>query len=338
MIEHGRDIAPRDKLLDQYSALSPLLVNPIIDDEYALRDQAARKAKKQFHRLGQVAVLMIAASAIFTLAEALIPGFVPESVVLRLIAVSVAGIGILLQLYLILTGQKQKWLLNRYASERLRSIKFQSYQTALTAETSEDLQDKADAFLNKAIADLDNELNGGIAVLRAFLPGEAYLEIGAPDTARNPELAELMMSAFTDLRIKYQIRFANSEIERFTSRRRLFNSTQDMVYLAAAVFTFLALGAKLFQPMGIVIETGWIEFLAVSLFIVGATEAILDNALLEEQSQSRYEQYARNVETVLHQSKDANKPAADIIADMEALCLGELAQFCAAAQKISYRF
>jgi len=338
VIEHGRDIAPRDRLLEQYSPLKPLLVNPIIDDEFARRDQAAQTAKKQFHRLGQVAVLMIAASAIFTLAEALVPGLIPKSVILRLIAVSVAGIGILLQLYLILTGQKQKWLLNRYATERLRSIKFQSYQNALMAESTEDLQLKTDAFLNKAIADLDNELNGGIAVLRAFRPEDAYLKISTPKTARSPDLAAMMMSAFQDLRIKYQIRFANSEIERFTSRRRLFNSTQDMVYLAAAIFTFMALGAKLFEPLGVLIATGWMEFLAVSFFIIGATEAILDNALLEEQSQSRYDQYAKDIDMVLQRSKDDTNSAAGIIADMEALCLGELSQFCAAAQKISYRF
>ena len=136
MIEHGRDMFPTPQTVSQFSEIDRLLVNPVIDAPFTARDKAALDAKRQFHRLGQIAVLMIAGSAIFTVADALLPNFVPDSFVLRLIVVSVAGIGILLQLYLIATGQKQKWLLNRYAAERLRSIKFQAYKLAGSVETT----------------------------------------------------------------------------------------------------------------------------------------------------------------------------------------------------------
>ena len=338
MIEHGRDMFPTPQTVSQFSEIDRLLVNPVIDAPFTARDKAALDAKRQFHRLGQIAVLMIAGSAIFTVADALLPNFVPDSFVLRLIVVSVAGIGILLQLYLIATGQKQKWLLNRYAAERLRSIKFQAYKLAGSVETADALPAALDTFFKRSIAALENELNGGIAVLRTFNAAHALIDVAAPKKPANSALNEAALEAYTELRMQYQSRFAQSEIERFTSRRRLFNSTQDMVYLAAAFFTFLALGAKLIEPFGPNIATGGMEFLAVSFFIIGATEAILDHALLEEQSQSRYEQYARDIDALIQNSKNRRRALPDLVDDMESLSLEELGHFCSAAQKISYRF
>lgn len=338
MIEHGRDIFPKAKMLEEFDDLSPLLVNATIDDEFRRRDEMAVKAKRQFHQLGQLAILLIAGSAIFTMAEALIPRVIPDSLILRLIAVAAAGIGVVLQLYLISTGQKHKWLLNRYATERLRSIKFQAYQTGLMATNKDDLKEKSEVFVRRAIADLDNELNGGPSILRRFEADDGYTAVKSPEAPANPGLAQRTLEAYQELRIKYQLVFANSEVERFNTRRRVFNSTQDIIYLIAAILTFLALGVRIYEPLGSLIEIGWIEFLVVSCFVAGATEAILDNALLEEQSQSRYEQYAQHIATILQKSREDEASLFYTVAEMEALCLNELAQFCAAAQKISYRF
>ncbi|MEO1029639.1 MAG: DUF4231 domain-containing protein, partial [Pseudomonadota bacterium] len=179
MIEHGRDMFPRERILSEYPALEPLLTNSIIDEEFTRRDKLAQEGKKAFHTIGQLAVLLVAGSAIFTMAEALIPDVMPNSFILRLIAVAAAGIGIVLQLYIIFTKQKEKWLLNRYASERLRSIKFQAYQVAHKVEDPTNLKEEVDGFLRRAIADLDHELNGGIAILRSFRSSEAYVDAKA---------------------------------------------------------------------------------------------------------------------------------------------------------------
>lgn len=338
MIEHGRDMFPRERILQEYPDLDPLLNNPIIDDEFTRRDKLAIEGKKTFHRIGQFAVLLVAGSAIFTMAEALIPQAIPDSFILRLIAVAAAGLGIVLQLFIIFTKQKEKWLLNRYASERLRSIKFQAYQVAQTAEDAADLKTQADAFFRRAVADLDHELNGGIAILRSFRSGEAFIRTKAAKKPQNAELADHALTAFRELRIKYQYMFANSEIDRLNQRRRMFNSTQDMVYLAAAALTFLTLGARLYEPLQSMIAMGWIEFIIMACFVVGATESILDYALLEDTNQSRYETYAAQINALLQESKTGKIPLPAVIEEMELICLDELAQFCASAQKISYRF
>jgi len=339
----NRDLYATDSTKHQYKAVASLLDSPTLDKEFNKRNTAAIKAKRQYHRLGQLAIVLVAMSAIFTIAEALILPEILDNIILKFTAVTMAGVGIVLQCYLILTKQKQKWLINRFASERLRSLKFQAFITAHTAENIKDLQIKAHSYIAKELAKLENEINAGIAVLKNFAPSKA-LEVmkaeisGTKAKPKNPEIASIAHQAYTELRVQYQKNFALSELSNFTGRRRIFNSTQDMIYLAAAAFAFISLGAKIAEPLTLGIDTGWIDFLAVTLFILGATEAIMDNALLEEQSQSRFEQYVRDIEEISSSGNAAKSNLPLLVLNMERLCLNELDVFCRAAERISYRF
>ena len=334
----NRDLFVTDSTRQQYEVIAPLIDSPKLDQEFTKRNNDANRAKRRYHRLGQLAIALVAMGAIFTIAEALILPKIFGNMQLKITAVSMAGIGIILQCYLILTKQKQKWLVNRFAAERLRSLKFQAYTLAQTANDEEELQTLANSFIQKELAKLENELNTGIAVLQTFAPDQILDNIPAPAKPKAPALANMASVAYAELRVQYQKNFALSEISNFTGRRRIFNSTQDMIYLAAAVFAFLSLGSKLVGPHIIKIDTGWIDFIAVTLFILGATEAIMDNALLEEQSQTRFEQYVRDIDNAAGNGKQNKPNLYQLVLEMERLCLNELDVFCRAANRISYRF
>lgn len=334
----NRDLFATDATQSQYELIAPLIHLPLLDDTFLDHDRKAVAAKKRYHYLGQIAILLVAASAIFTIAEALILQGLLDNVILKFAAVTMAGFGIALQWYLIGTRQKKKWILNRFAAERLRSLKFQTFLMAHAAADTNDLKMKAEEFVKKYLARLENEMNAGISVLRNFAPGRVMDEIETPDVPVNPELAGKAQEAYKELRIDYQRNFALSEVAAFSGRRRMFNSTQDMIYLGAAIFAFISLGVKIAEPVLGELNTGWIDFTAVTLFILGSTEAIMDNALLEEQSQTRYEQYARDIEDVTMIRPGKTLSLKQMIFDMERICLNELDLFCRAADRISYRF
>lgn len=334
----NRDMFATGQTQDEFNTVAPLLVSPELDQEFKRRNASAIRAKRQYHRFGQIAIAMVAMSAIFTIAEALVLPDFPGRTWLQFVAVSMAGLGIALQLYLIITKKKLKWLIDRFASERLRSLKFQAYALAQQARDTNDLQTRVEQFHRKEVARLENELNAGIAILRNFSPSQMLESVPCGDKPANPSLAAKACEAYMDLRINYQRNFALSQIAAFTGRRRLFNSTQDMIYLAAAIFTFLSLGSKLVAPGVMGQYTAWIDFLAVTFFVLGATEAIMDNALLEEQSQTRFEQYARDIEEVKAQCRAEPVNLCRNVRAMEQLCLNELDHFCRAADRISYRF
>jgi hypothetical protein len=69
---------------------------------------------------------------------------------------------------------------------------------------------------------------------------------------------------------------------------RAVTSVQDVTYFAAVGMAFLSLGLKIFDTNQF-ISTAYVDFFAITLFVSGATKTITDNALLQEQSQSRYD-------------------------------------------------
>jgi hypothetical protein len=334
----SRDIFPTQAIQDQFPQVKALLVSDALDQAFLRHDEAANRAKRNYHVLGQIAIALVALSAIFTIAQALILPILLDHIILKYAAVAMAGTGILLQCYLIFTHQKQKWLINRFAAERIRSIKFQAFATAQMAENSDMLESLAQAFISRELAKLENEVNAGMAVLRNFSPAQILKNMKAPARPKNADLANAAREAYGELRVQYQKNFALSEATNFSSRRRVFNSTQDMIYLGAAILTFISLGMKVLGPDIIGMPTGWIDFLAVTFFILGATEAIMDNALLGEQSQARYEQYARDLEEAMASGKLSKDNLYKLVMDVEYICLGELDLFCRAADRISYRF
>ncbi|MEM7005685.1 MAG: hypothetical protein AAGF33_08050 [Pseudomonadota bacterium] len=319
-----------------YADIGILIDNPVLDEAFVRHENLAVKAKRRYHRLGRFAIALIAFSSIYTLAEALIlPTYAIDGII-SAATLALAGVGIVLQLYLIYTHQKEVWLVNRYAVERLRSLKFQSFHLAHIADTKDTLIFAAKDYVTKSVTRLENELNAGEAVIRSFQP---VLAVNIPPTQTrpaNPELAKIASDAFLELRVAYQKRFAQSELSQYANRRRVFNSSQDMIYLFAAAFAFISLGAKLLGQFDVQINTGWFDFFAVALFILGATKSILDNASIEEQSETRFEQYIRDIDQITADSgKTPHLPT--LVTEMELLCMQELDNFCRAAERISYR-
>lgn len=331
----NRDVFPTSATTEVFEPVKTLFEIPAIDEAFNRHEAAAVRAKRRYHRFGRLAIVLIAFSSIYTVAEAIIIPAYPLQPIVSAIAVFLAGFGIILQIYLIVTHQKEKWLLNRYAVERLRSAKFQAYHLGHIAEDADELERLSDHFAIRQVAQIENELNGGDSVFRAFQPVGVVSVVRTPKKPVNADLARISKEAYCELRVQYQRRFAQSELTHFANRRRVFYSSQDMIYLSAAAFAFFALATKLFAGLDGSFASGWLDFLAVTLFIAGATVSILDNASIEEQSQTRFEQYVRDIDRISAEADQTN--LLDLVYNMELLCLQELDTFCRAGERISYR-
>lgn len=330
MDRHNRDIAPSVATRDVYRLVQPLVSNRIVDTAFAAREEAANRARERYHLFGRAGMVCVLLGAIFVLAEALVLKRV--SLATSIAIGIVAGVGLALQLVLIATRQKQRWLNNRFAAERLRSIKFQAYVLALKAATPDDLQAQVDAFYMREIALLENELNAARSVLKTFSPARALARLPTVADAANPAMAAEAADAYAELRIRYQERFAADETEKLQSALRVDYAIADILYLIGASFSVAGLIWTLrFQD-----EHTWlnrIEFVAVTAFILGLSKTLMDNASLGEESRMRYVDYQEAIAAA--QDRDDTLPVR--IAKVERAALQELRQFCQAANRISYR-
>lgn len=336
--KHNQDVFPSAEMVALYAGCRPVVVNPIIDDAFLEYERKAVVAKRTYHRRGRLGTMLVLISVTFTVAGALVvPAHLPAVRELSIVAVSLGALGLAIQLNLLITGKKKSWLVNRFATERLRSIKFQAYQFAFTAASAEDLQIRVDEFYASELARLRAELNAGEAALGMFSPIQATMQPRVKiKHALAPGLADIMQKAYRELRIEYQQRFASAEIRSLMDLQRVGYATADILYVVGAFLTLAALFGKLVFPNNEDLAR-WIDFLAIISFTTGLSRTILENASLSETSRGRYEEYLRALAERDRELRDDDISFPEIVRQMERIILGELSQFCSAASQISYR-
>jgi hypothetical protein len=332
MQEPNRDMFPTPAMLERFKAIRPLLVNEPVDSAFNRHEAISVSAKRLYHRLGLLSILLVAGSAIYSIGETLLfPG--AASTALSLAIVIASGLGIAAQVYMLAVKLKSRWLVNRFACERLRSLKFQGYAAAATARDAEDLAARLAPFTADGLARLENEINMGIAAFDTFDPNKS-VDLPAPGPGpADPALEKMAVEAFRELRIQYQDRFAAAEIHRMREQRRYFHSTADVLYFAGGFLVLLSLLSKVVPAIPINI---WIEFLAVVAFVLSISMDVLDNATLTAPSSSRFQRYREAIAGVENQIRNT-VPLDVFVPQMERVALGELAEFCDASKSVNYR-
>lgn len=334
----NRDMFPSDATQARFADIGPLLENTLLDEAFLRHEAKAVRAKRIYHRVGRFAILLIAISAIYTISDALVLQASRWTTTFTLSAAVFAIIGIAMQATIIVTRQKEVWLLNRFACERIRSLKFQSFHLGDNASDKTGLQAAVNEFTSRHLSRLENDLNAGMAMLERFSPDKA---LDTPDHEKlgnsDPKMAVQAREAFEELRLRYQINFASSEVAFLRGKMRSVTSIQDVMYFSAVALAFLSLGIKIFDPAHN-LPTNWIDFAAITLFISGATKAITDNALLQEQSQGRYETYIGALEHAMVVANGRRASLDELVDAIERVCLVELDLFCQDALRVSYRF
>jgi hypothetical protein len=333
---HNRDLFPTPEAQNLYKLVKPILVNPLIDNRFMEHEKAASSAKSYYHRRGRLGMFLVLMSALFTIAEALVIPDFPGLRLVSLAAVIIGAIGLTIQVHLLVAEKKQDWLIHRFAAERLRSIKFQAYPLALDASSTDELAAKVDAFYSMEAQRLEMELNAEDAALILFSPTSAVVRATSAVTPANAAIEAMARSAYRELRIAYQRRFATGEIQSLQKQQRIGYTSADVLYLLGAGLTVAALTCKLAFPAAIT-WSNWIDFLAVTSFIVGLFKTIMDNASLAETSKARYENYVRALDECDGELTAESASFPEAVRRIERVVLEELSHFCQSASQISYR-
>lgn len=332
MQEANRDLFPSPAMLERFSAIAPLLRNELVETAFNRHEAISVSAKKLYHRLGLISMCLIAGSAVYTIAEALLfRGAAAPAV--GLAAAIAATLGIAAQIYVLVTQLKSRWLVNRFACERLRSIKFQAFALAASARDEADLAAQARRLSAVELSKLEGEINMGIAIFEAFVPEKCVVapEPGLPPG--DPVIAREATAAFRELRVLYQDRFAAAELHRLRENRRAFHSAADILYFSGACLVLLSLLSKIVPGMPI---SAWVDFLAISAFVLSVSKTVLDNASLTDPSAARFVRYREDIGEV--ERRIERGTTLDIaVPMMERIALGELEEFCDASKSINYR-
>lgn len=328
----NRDIFPGADLRARFKSIGALLTNEPVDAAFLDHEAKSVAGKRLYHRLGLASVALISGSTVYTIAETLLfRGLAPPWLGLAMAAA--AMLGILSQVFMLAAKLRSKWLVNRFACERLRSIKFQAFALAAGARTEAELAEAVSAFTRIELTRLESELNVGVAIFENFVPERIVPDCDPPEFPGDPAIILEATTAFRELRIQYQDRFAMRELHRLRENRRFFHSAADLIYFAGACLVLLSLMAKIIPGMPI---SAWVDFLAISAFVASLSKLVLDNASLTDPSAARFSRYREDIARVVD-SMDKGAGLDRFVPVMERVALGELEQFCDASKSINYR-
>ena len=176
MLEDNKDICPNVDFDALYPAATPVIRNQLVKDAFELHETAACKARNTYIRLGSTALVFVLSGALFTVIDALVIQYVSVSLVFRhylgVAFAIIVSLGLAIQYLLYVSKTKQKWLSNRFAAERLRSIKFQAFAIAIDAKNENDFEERVEKFTRGEIAILNQEMNASHSLLFDSLASE----------------------------------------------------------------------------------------------------------------------------------------------------------------------
>lgn len=328
----NRDMFPAADMRARFKTIGPLLTNESVDSAFLRHEALSVAAKRLYHRVGLASVVLISGSTVYTIAETLLfRGLAPP--LLSLLMAVAATLGISSQVFMLAAKLRSKWLVNRFACERLRSMKFQAFALAAGARTEDELAAAVADFSRIELTRLESELNVGIAIFENFVPERIIPDPAPPAAPGDPAIVREATLAFRELRIQYQDRFAMRELHRLKENRRFFHSAADFIYFAGACLVLLSLLAKIIPGMPI---SAWVDFLAISAFVASLSKLVLDSASLTDPSAARFVRYREDIARVVD-SIDQGASLDRYVPVMERIALGELEQFCDASKSINYR-
>ena len=325
--EQDRKIA-RDAYGDIFFALD----NPELRALFEPRDDAANTAKKRSRARGAQAVVVVTLALLIT---ASMPLFETASVQAReMLALIGAGFGVVggyLGLSGVLFGEtKRAWLRNRFTTERLRQLHFQTLlalaplvlKAAETGDTAPFLKARATMlarFEGEQIAHLDAKL---ASVLHRDVGEEPWLpDVAFDASAAVGRHADLFLEALAHLRINHQIDFAEYKL---SSDEKLFSTLPfrqiRIIDGAALGCVLLLLGLDLLVLVGV--AAGVASFFltlahvgAISFALIALALRTLEEGLQPHREVERYRQYG----SALRLIRDRFQGAATVLEKMRAL-------------------
>jgi hypothetical protein len=341
----NRDMRVDREFVDAHSDVEPLLVNETVEKWFWRYDGAAVLWKKIYEVVGTLSLVCVSFATLYlgyrvTLAP--IYGALPQ---LDAAGTIMGGVGLVAQLTLVFARLRDRWLLARFAAERLRCLKYQCFRALFEGGAADELEDAIEANSKQGIASIRQELRAGRSAIGAFSPADCLAPMTASRTGDDALLRQAM-NAYDKLRIGVQVEHFEDRIDNARQKEQSPSAVSDWFFVAASVLTLVELslnGANMLLPQfgfGEIppdIQPFW-WFSVWTLFVVSAVLAIYGQARVQRVDADRYGQYRDEIADVRRQNVgDWSSFAARVYA-MELVALRELQDFCRDQKYFGYLF
>jgi hypothetical protein len=341
----NRDIDPSPLLVSEFPALAPVIVNPDLSQAFWQHEHVAVRCKRLYVLLGRTALICIFLTMVFFDYEFTLQRVYGVSIAARVLGVAVAALGVGAQFWLIIGRIKEKWLIERFAAERLRCLKFQAFTLVPVAATPTQLASDVAAFTRKGIARLEQELLGGRSALYEFLP-----ELVVPRETRDPSAtADVIRDAFRvyeSLRLEVQAQHFETQARVADERARFPSTISEITFALGGILACGQIGATAWSalngfrtvPIPDTLQP-WLAFFTLLLFVLSAVLAVYQRGSGDEPHYERYKHYAREIGRIrMNRDPESTSSFLDTVSRVERIEWRELYEFCRDGMRSNYIF
>lgn len=341
----NRDINPSQRLAQTYPDLGPLIANDALLRVFDDYERDARRWKRVYVGLGMIALICIFLAMVLFDFQFALQGAYPIPRSLSVLGEIVAAVGLASQIALLTGGVSDRWLMARFAAERVRCLKFQAFALIAQSPDAATLQAKVDAFVTEQLARLEQELMGGRSAVEEFSPSEL---LPVPKTQATDASAELLRDGavvYDSLRLGVQAQHLERQAHICESRARLPALVSEATFVIGGVMAlsqilFIAWSGLLLHAMPILggQTQSWIGFVTLLMFVISAIVAVYQRGSGNEFHMERYKHYAREVRRIRTRANEGSTPLIETVAQMEDVAFREIFDFCRDARHSNYIF
>ncbi len=323
-------------------AVSFALGSEAVKRKWAQFEKVANTRKKWHNRLGTTALLMLVFSLLYAVFELVTAALRQEMVISEPVENGLLAIGmapILIAIALSVLGVRQKWMLARYKSERIRHWQFHQL---LNGPYVESLTTAESAF-EAAWQDLLHDLDRGHPGMEAFIEHGTFHPALPPAAFQDEVVFRQAWKAYYDLRLTLQTDWFTQEKIRYEAADSRSESAARALVVTGAALTFFEAGLH-FSGLGASHPEAavWIPAGAIALLLLSAGVRVYRSASGISESAERY----KTIQTrLLHFQEHLNPNAPhslspeevqDAMVEVERLCHAELVEFLRVSQKSDY--
>jgi len=339
---HNLDINLPERISAQFPQLTKLLDNPDISGRFAKSEITANQSKRWFNAFGLsslgliIVMLLIAAWRPFIHKA----GIATPAWMLWLSATAGFASFAMLITSTYVFGFQEKWLYNRFVTERLRQWKFQQLLDGRFVELSVTNPHEFESELEKRWVTAQFDVLEKPGTMEDFLDAEDFRLFVRPSVSANTELARTVADAYQMLRLDYQAKYL--------SFKKHTLGTLDVWTSGIGKLTFLLAGLMALSEIVIVALVpsvshesilSWLfGVLALSLALISVAVRIVRSAKAISEETERYTTKWVLLKTLAERFyRDANpEMRLECMVETERVCVEELREFIRTFRKSDY--
>ncbi|HEX4160741.1 MAG TPA: hypothetical protein VHY79_19895 [Rhizomicrobium sp.] len=335
-------MAPSPQLADSFQSLRPLIVNDRVSQAFDRHERAARRWKRMHSTLGRLALVCISLVMLFFDFEFTLGHIFPVPQILSRCVAAIAALGIFAQLALVFFRIKERWILERFAAERLRCLKFQAFAFIPLVPDPAALESAVAVFVDKQIALLHQELMAGRRAIDNFSPSDVAIPSESERQRGNtPSVAEAF-TLYKSIRLDVQEQHFSGQAHLSDERGRYPALFSEMAFVVGATLAIIHVIAAALNPT-LLSDNGrleiWLSFFTMGSFIVSAVLAVYQRGSADAAHAERYKHYAREIHGLRMRIVPTSADSfSQTVKEMELLELRELFDFCRDSMRSSYIF